>query len=49
MFLDTDAVGYVVKGPRAEQLASAVVPTETGSVLLQIKQDALGGKLRVSK
>ena len=48
-FLATDAVGYVVKGPRGEQLAYAVVPTEAGSILLQIKQDALGDKLRVSK
>jgi hypothetical protein len=48
-FLDTDAVGYVVKGPAGEQLAYAVVPTEVESMLLQIKQDALGGKLRVLK
>jgi hypothetical protein len=48
-FLAADAVGYVVKGPGGGQVAYAVVPTEVGSVLLQIKQDALGGKLRVSK
>lgn len=48
-FLAVDAVGYVVKGPGGEQVEYAVVPTEVGSVLLQIKQDALGGKLRLSK
>jgi hypothetical protein len=49
LFLSTDAVGYVVKGPTGEQRASAVVPTEAGSVLLQIKQDALGFKLQEFK
>ena len=48
LLLNNDAVGYVVKGPDGAQLAYAVVPTEAGSVLLQIKQDALGGKLRAS-
>jgi hypothetical protein len=46
-FLEDGGVGYWVKGPKGETLTAAVVPTEEGSVLLQIKRDVLGGALRV--
>ena len=48
-FLKDGGIGYWVKGPKGETLTAAVVPTEEGSVVLQIKRDALGGALRVSK
>jgi hypothetical protein len=48
-FLKDGGIGYWVKGPKGETLTAAVVPTEEGSVLLQIKRDALGGALRVSE
>jgi hypothetical protein len=48
-FLEDGGIGYWVKGPKGETLTAAVVPTEEGSVLLQIKRDALSGTLRVSE
>jgi hypothetical protein len=49
LFLKDGGIGYLVKGPKGEMLTMAVVPTEEGSVLLQIKRDALKGALRASE
>jgi hypothetical protein len=48
-FLKDGGIGYWVKGPKGETLTTAVVPSEEGSVLLQIKRDVLNGALRVSR